>query len=148
MRKHGFQRPFHKFQILSSTLAFISFSLYYIFFVPLTKDLVQYILATIYTIGLLSAFYLWTKCTLSDPTDYSDTKEKWCTICLMNVRYSTRHCRRCNRCTAYFDHHCKWLNNCIANSNYRSFLALCLKLTYISGLHFSTGLYIITSILK
>lgn len=97
----------------------------------------------------LLVFYLGFKTTITDPTDvtvrieryhrltkqsFDDSQyEFYCNHCDTNVRALSKHCGRCQRCTAHFDHHCIWLNNCIGYNNYKPFFLL-LIMTIIHSL--------------
>lgn len=53
----------------------------------------------------------------------------FCTACCSKVTGpNTKHCMKCNRCTAGFDHHCKFVNNCVGIKNYSIFALLLLFL--------------------
>jgi palmitoyltransferase len=47
-----------------------------------------------------------------------------CILCSGQVRRTSHHCMKCDRCTEDFDHHCKFLNNCIGGRNYEAFFRL------------------------
>jgi DHHC palmitoyltransferase len=71
------------------------------------------------------------------PHGFDSTMMRWCQYCHGQVRKSSKHCIRCDKCIHLFDHHCRWLNNCIGLANYRAFLiavvsALCLTLQHTS----------------
>ncbi|XP_030539595.1 protein S-acyltransferase 18 isoform X2 [Rhodamnia argentea] len=48
----------------------------------------------------------------------------FCSLCDLEVKKHSKHCRTCNRCVEGFDHHCRWLNNCIGKRNYTIFILL------------------------
>ncbi|KAE9603486.1 putative protein S-acyltransferase [Lupinus albus] len=48
----------------------------------------------------------------------------FCTLCDAEVHKFSKHCRSCDKCVDGFDHHCRWLNNCIGRKNYISFMCL------------------------
>eukprot|EP00250_Pteridium_aquilinum_P003737 c14036_g1_i1 orf=1-681(-) len=42
-----------------------------------------------------------------------DEEALFCTLCNVEVRKLSKHCRNCDKCVEGFDHHCRWLNNCV-----------------------------------
>ncbi|GAB2282493.1 hypothetical protein Dimus_017036 [Dionaea muscipula] len=48
----------------------------------------------------------------------------FCTLCNVEVRKFSKHCRSCDKCVDGFDHHCRWLNNCVGRKNYVTFITL------------------------
>uniref|UniRef100_A0A7N0UTX5 S-acyltransferase n=1 Tax=Kalanchoe fedtschenkoi TaxID=63787 RepID=A0A7N0UTX5_KALFE len=58
------------------------------------------------------------------PTDPKDLDISFCSLCDLQVKKRSKHCRTCNRCVEGFDHHCRWLNNCIGKRNYTTFILL------------------------
>lgn len=140
-RSHGFERPWHPFQMATWVLyplvlvhyyAFLHFLLW-----NLTVQIVMLVLFTIISVTMGVSVYL---TSITDPADASlhacaaadgtaaqvhDTGDsQFCYLCEVEVHSSSRHCRFCNKCVTRFDHHCKWLNTCIGQSNYRYFLLI------------------------
>ena len=68
-------------------------------------------------------------------TDY----DFYCEVCETHVLKNTKHCQRCNRCTAEFDHHCVWVSNDIGLSNYIDFMRMltAVLLTFLVQVVFS-----------
>ncbi|THU64000.1 hypothetical protein C4D60_Mb01t21820 [Musa balbisiana] len=58
--------------------------------------------------------------------DRKDDDITFCTLCDLEVKKHSKHCRSCDRCVDGFDHHCRWLNNCIGRKNYTTFILLML----------------------
>ncbi|XP_015891778.2 protein S-acyltransferase 18 [Ziziphus jujuba] len=58
------------------------------------------------------------------PQPKEDDIISFCTLCDLEVRKHSKHCRSCNRCVEGFDHHCRWLNNCVGKRNYTTFILL------------------------
>ncbi|XP_068663143.1 protein S-acyltransferase 18 [Aristolochia californica] len=56
--------------------------------------------------------------------DAKDENIMFCSLCDLEVKINSKHCRSCNRCVEGFDHHCRWLNNCIGKKNYTTFILL------------------------
>ncbi|KAG9459978.1 hypothetical protein H6P81_004486 [Aristolochia fimbriata] len=56
--------------------------------------------------------------------DAKDDDIMFCSLCDLEVKINSKHCRSCNRCVEGFDHHCRWLNNCIGKKNYTTFILL------------------------
>lgn len=50
--------------------------------------------------------------------------EFFCEVCDTHVLKNTKHCQRCNRCSAEFDHHCVWVSNDIGLHNYIDFMRM------------------------
>ena len=93
--------------------------------------------------------------TLIDPSDSTPREERYskitfqifqednfdyyCQFCDTHVLENSKHCGRCNRCTANFDHHCIWLNNCVGGKNYKYFfkLIVCVFLVALFGISIS-----------
>ena len=71
-----------------------------------------------------------------------DDYEFFCHICSAHVLENSKHCGRCQRCSAGFDHHCIWLNNCIGKSNYPIFLKLIISVLLNSTLSIFTSSFV------
>ncbi|KAL8152125.1 hypothetical protein V2J09_021933 [Rumex salicifolius] len=61
----------------------------------------------------------------------------FCTLCNVEVRKFSKHCRSCDKCVDGFDHHCRWLNNCVGRKNYITFV--CLMATSLLWLTIEAG---------
>ena len=99
-----------------------------------------------YLISFLTMVIMTVKVTKSDPTDPTVALERlariaqdnnmasidfdaadyefYCEVCNTHVLKNTKHCQRCNRCSAEFDHHCIWVSNDIGLSNYIDFMRM------------------------
>ena len=56
---------------------------------------------------------------------------RYCNYCEAPVSsIDSKHCLRCNKCSANFDHHCKFVNNCVGKNNYSIFwkLIVCVEI--------------------
>lgn len=146
IRKNGWNRPFHFFQIIGWIL-FIVFG--WANFVLLIPNIGNYCLIIslmiinimIYVLHLV--FHL--LASTVNPIDnnvlekhrnvertmtkqFDRTKHRhvienqFCYICETQVGVKSKHCSLCNKCVSDFDHHCKWLNNCVGGKNYRWFI--------------------------
>ncbi|XP_035551317.1 protein S-acyltransferase 21-like [Juglans regia] len=65
-------------------------------------------------------------CRSDDPLQQQsgDDDALFCTLCNVEVRKFSKHCRSCDKCVDGFDHHCRWLNNCVGRKNYMTFVCL------------------------
>jgi len=137
---NGLTRELHPFQIISY-IFFSSVLITYFFIIfCLSSDaakIVGCILEVISGLGVLISGYI---ATVTDPSDpylkesrkahalnqtYEPSKrEFYCSTDHTYVSASSKHCRRCNRCTEEFDHHCKWINNDIGKANYKAFFVM------------------------
>ena len=140
VKRHGFCRPFHAYQVGSWVVTGFTITVAYMVVVGMLRGWEQIVFAVGFTIGELMVLVTAGLCTASDATDpavYAHreairTQKNFdvsvytamCTICGTVVDGSSKHCGRCNRCVLHFDHHCKWLNNCIGGLNYRLFILL------------------------
>jgi len=99
--------------------------------------ILYFVLAGVLDLIIIYYGYITTKSDPSDPIVRQDRYHKltktyfpekdyeyYCNFCEAHVQEKTKHCGRCNRCTAKFDHHCVWLNNCVGWTNYRAFFKL------------------------
>ncbi|KAG5018142.1 hypothetical protein JHK87_013997 [Glycine soja] len=69
-RRHGWELPFHTFQVVAITVFFLLSIAYYAFFAPfLGKDIYEYVAIGVYSVLALSVFFLYVRCTAIDPTD-------------------------------------------------------------------------------
>ncbi|KAF5740971.1 protein S-acyltransferase 21 [Tripterygium wilfordii] len=69
-RRHGWQLPFHTFQIVAITVFFVLSVAYYAFFAPfLGEDIYEYVAVGVYSILAFSVFILYVRCTAIDPAD-------------------------------------------------------------------------------
>ena len=55
-------------------------------------------------------------------------KDPICILCRSNIKITSKHCKKCDKCIEEFDHHCNWLNNCVGKDNYIWFYVLLLFL--------------------
>lgn len=69
-RRHGWELPFHTFQVVAITVFFLLCIAYYAFFAPfLGKDIFEYVAFGVYSLLALSVFFLYVRCTAIDPAD-------------------------------------------------------------------------------
>ncbi|GAA0154894.1 protein modifying enzyme [Lithospermum erythrorhizon] len=69
-RRHGWQLPFHSFQVVAITIFFLLSVAFYAFLAPfLGKDIYEYIAIGVYTFLVLCVFFLYVRCTTIDPAD-------------------------------------------------------------------------------
>ena len=156
MKKNGFNRPYHPFQISSWIAYIVGEIVYYIIIFPwlIVLSPITFIILTflyfvlnvliwIYSISAMKCNptdrnVLLTRKLLSngiDP-DKGNFKHYW-EVWDSYVYERTKHCGECNRWVELFDHHWKWLNNWIGAKNYKTFLILII-LVGIQALYFST----------
>ncbi|XP_047163147.1 protein S-acyltransferase 21 [Vigna umbellata] len=73
-RRHGWELPFHTFQVVAITVFFLLSIAYYAFFAPfLGKDIYEYVAIGVYSLLALSVFFLYVRCTAIDPADQGVT---------------------------------------------------------------------------
>ncbi|KAK9822988.1 hypothetical protein WJX81_001434 [Elliptochloris bilobata] len=149
MRAHGFQWPPNAYQAAALLVGLTLVAGYYSITVPLIQSpALRIAAAALYTglAALTAVFYIVVM--LTDPSDPGLTLtaasrkgacvaesalQEHCHLCQAQVLITSKHCRRCNRCTKHFDHHCVWLNNCIGGANYRGFIALLTAALALAG---------------
>ncbi|CAK8569202.1 unnamed protein product [Lathyrus sativus] len=69
-RRHGWELPFHTFQVVAITVFFLLCIAYYAFFAPfLGKDIYEYVAFGVYSVLAFSVFLLYVRCTAIDPAD-------------------------------------------------------------------------------
>ncbi|KAK7283469.1 hypothetical protein RIF29_13010 [Crotalaria pallida] len=69
-RRHGWELPFHTFQVVAITVFLLLSIAYYAFFAPfLGKDIYEYVAFGVYSLLALSVFLLYVRCTAIDPAD-------------------------------------------------------------------------------
>ncbi|KAL1344056.1 hypothetical protein AAHE18_08G020600 [Arachis hypogaea] len=69
-RRHGWELPFHTFQVVAITVFFLLSIAFYAFFAPfLGKDIYEYVAFGVYSALALSVFLLYVRCTAIDPAD-------------------------------------------------------------------------------
>ncbi|OMJ87487.1 hypothetical protein SteCoe_10822 [Stentor coeruleus] len=164
MKKNGFQRPFHKLQIVSWVYMLFMIGIYGFLVLPLFPYQIKVIVSMFFTCNLIMIIVLGFICTLIDPTDPAvkeakraeilsksmDLKKypKICKVCKFHVNMDTKHCRDCDRCVLHFDHHCKWLNNCIGVKNYKIYVHLLVFFELFNILIVITGAFILSGIIE
>ncbi|KAI5075309.1 hypothetical protein GOP47_0009385 [Adiantum capillus-veneris] len=67
----------------------------------------------------------------------------FCTLCNVEVRKLSKHCRNCDKCVDGFDHHCRWLNNCVGRKNYITFVVLMATSLLLLVLNWGTGIAVL-----
>ncbi|KAJ1911477.1 hypothetical protein IWQ60_010113 [Tieghemiomyces parasiticus] len=165
-RRHGFQPPYHPYFFIQWTfcvLIFFGEFLYSARFIDRTTRA----FVAVYVVGIgisLTTGVLNLLASYINPTDPVVTRTSVprnlvyrmvpgilvnnlstgvCDVCQVQVAFTTRHCKRCNRCVSGFDHHCKWLNTCIGTRNYRVFIVLLLVGGTTGLLYLANSAYII-----
>ncbi|KAI4317049.1 hypothetical protein L6164_024960 [Bauhinia variegata] len=69
-RRHGWELPFHTFQVVAITVFFLLSVAYYAFFAPfLGEDIFEFVAFGVYSFLALSVFILYVRCTAIDPAD-------------------------------------------------------------------------------
>ena len=160
LKKNGFVRPFHFYQVLSWFISIFTAVCTLTLAIPLFPRPTREIHLSVFLCSLVSYLVLGFIVTHSDPTDPSiflyhsnsdrnviqrleEINERYCSICISPVDYSSKHCMRCGRCSIGFDHHCKWVNNCIGKSNYKAFICLIVNVSvyhsFLLYLHCKAG---------
>jgi hypothetical protein len=76
VRHHGFQRPFHHYQVISWAYVFLSIIHYYNFLYPFVDETSYEYLALVFDISILSEIFFGLIATRIDPTD-SIVKKYW-----------------------------------------------------------------------
>ena len=137
---NAYTQPVACEQVLTLVLFLGQLALHSVFAIPAIIDHghpVLWDLAGIQHGLLIVIIYDYCYLTMTDPVDelilspetasqYGVFEVRMCPICDRQVRKTSYHCMRCNRCTDDFDHHCKFLNNCIGSKNYENFFRLSL----------------------
>lgn len=73
----------------------------------------------------------------------ADEEALFCTLCNVEVRKFSKHCRNCDKCVDGFDHHCRWLNNCVGRKNYITFVVLMFASLLLLVLNWGTGIAVV-----
>ncbi|XP_068646867.1 probable protein S-acyltransferase 19 [Aristolochia californica] len=69
-RRHGWQLPAHKFQVVAITVFLLLSVAFYAFFAPfLGRNLFEYVAVAVYTPVAFAVFFLYVRCTAIDPSD-------------------------------------------------------------------------------
>ncbi|KAM7253035.1 hypothetical protein ACFE04_025653 [Oxalis oulophora] len=69
-KRHGWELPFHTFQVVAITVFCLLSVAYYAFFAPfLWNEIYQYVAIAVYSFFALSVFILYVRCTAIDPAD-------------------------------------------------------------------------------
>jgi len=137
---NGFNRKPHLFQITSYIFFFGIAASYFFILFPLSSNTSKVISCILEVISGAVVFISTYIATATDPSDphlkasikarfakctYEPTiREFYCSADHTYVSATSKHCRRCNRCTEGFDHHCKWINNDVGKANYKSFFVM------------------------
>lgn len=149
-RRHGFQWPWHPWQVLAWLFTALQICLNYLILLQVLSKTRRLVFLCLYTPTLVCVVLFGGILTARDSTDAVVIKQRKalaegrdfpadlygliCTACGTSVSPQSKHCARCDRCVAGFDHHCKWLNNCIGSCNYGTFWLLILSLLLSTGL--------------
>lgn len=149
-RRHGFQWPWHPWQVLAWLCTALQICLNYLVLLQVLPKLRRLVFLCLCTPALVCVVLLGGILTARDSTDAVVIKHRkalvegqdfpvnlyglMCTVCGTSVSTQSKHCARRDRCVAGFDHHCKWLNNCIGACNYGTFWLLILALFLWTGL--------------
>ena len=167
-RRHGLERPYHAFQIMSWFVTAYTTTIFYILILPEYLGIERELYIAIFSILLLLYLWIGYLVSKSDPTDpaillfktckehqydlyrqllaLEEMNDRFCSICQCPVNSSSKHCIRCGRCTIGFDHHCKWVNNCIGEKNYISFILLISMVEVFYLYMFSNCTYVLTGL--
>ena len=159
-RTHGFQWPWHPWQVSAWLLTAFQIALdYKVLLQTLTRPSRLIFLclcppAQVCVIVLAALLTGWDstdvviykqKKALAEGRDFPvDLYGLMCTACGTSVSLKAKHCARCDRCVAGFDHHCKWLNNCIGETNYGLFWGLIIALALCTGLQCAFTVSVVT----
>jgi len=143
-RAHSFSRPFEGYFIMMWFVMLffqVSFPLYVLQLLP-DGFFVRVALGSLFqffvVLSMVTAVWVGTRDTEDEVVKHSqvkpdltyimrkgvpviDRRSGICRVCCVEVDFSTRHCKRCNKCIAGHDHHCRWLNCCIGSANLKSF---------------------------
>eukprot|EP00906_Rhabdomonas_costata_P039001 RCo055205 len=152
---HGFVLPLDPMQIAAWGLIFVLPIFYGVFCAPILPMPAIVLCNLFYSISWVSAVITNIGAARTDPTDplslvplpeeifngpVPDGKSA-CAYCQAFVDESSKHCRKCDRCTRGFDHHCKWLNTCIGEYNLRWFYAFVFSSMAACTTHTATAIY-------
>lgn len=153
-KKHGFYPPYPWQQIIT-WIFFISNTVCFVL-CPLLLSKVLFsikvyiILTCVFAISSIGVAALTIISTVIDPCDHLymqemkkkkqcktnnikynmefSNKDPICILCRSNIKITSKHCKKCDKCIEEFDHHCNWLNNCVGKDNYIWFYVLLLFL--------------------
>ncbi|KAH7291673.1 hypothetical protein KP509_29G028300 [Ceratopteris richardii] len=78
----------------------------------------------------------------SQGTPAAEDEALFCTLCNVEVRKFSKHCRNCDKCVDGFDHHCRWLNNCVGRKNYITFVVLMATSLILLVMDWGTGIVV------
>jgi len=156
VRRNGFERPFHHFQVLSWVVFGSDVVLFCLFCVPLVDTIVaKATTAAFYATSVVALVVGGFQATICDPSDphilqrgmqlKSDEGESllFCRLCDSHVYPRSKHCQACNKCVHGFDHHCIWLNSCIGAHNYRAFAVCIFSVAVMTGTVLAVSSYLI-----
>jgi len=143
-RMHAFSRPFEAYFVTHWFLMLffqVSFPLYVLQLLPdgfFVRVIIGAVFQVLVICSMVTAVWVGTRDNEDEcvkranrPPDTSyvmrkgmsviDRRTGMCRVCCVEVDFTTRHCKRCNKCVAGHDHHCRWLNCCIGSANLKSF---------------------------